>query len=182
MFAIRYTGGESGTRTHTPFPVTHSLANCFLTIRITSPYGCGGWTRTNERTEILAGVKVPCLSNLATPQYIKPSQRTFTFGSNGWACACNHYQRSFHIMRPTFLIILLYIATSYFRVFKRFSFWSKPHGLEPWTRPITTRAMLTSYTRLLIPAATNSLLYGQLEPACTWQHTSLWLYTHYSVY
>lgn len=50
MFAIRYTGGEGETRTHTPFPATNSLANCFLTIRITSPYGCGGWTRTNGRT------------------------------------------------------------------------------------------------------------------------------------
>lgn len=50
MFAIRYTGGEGETRTHTPFPATACLANKFLTIRITSPYGCGGWTRTNGRT------------------------------------------------------------------------------------------------------------------------------------
>ena len=51
MFAIRYTGGEGETRTHTPFPATGSLANFFLTIRITSPYGCGSWTRTNEMQE-----------------------------------------------------------------------------------------------------------------------------------
>lgn len=131
MFAIRYIGGEGGTRTHTLFPVTHSLANCFLTIRITSPYGCGGWTRTNERTEILAGVKVPCLSNLATPQYIKPSQRTFTFGSNGWACACNHFQRSFHIMRPTFLIISYFTLLLHTSVFLRdFLFGRSPTDLN----------------------------------------------------
>lgn len=111
------------------------------------------------------------------------SQRTYTFGSNGWIRVCNHFQRSFHSLRPAVLIISFYIAISYFRAFKRFSFWSKPIGLEPnpSDSPMSQNALHLHQTSN--PCCHQfTVVRTVLNQLVLWQHTSIWLYTHYSVF
>ena len=69
-------------------------------------------------------------------------------------------------------VSICYIAFSYFRTFKRFSFWSMPIGLEPMPSGPQTASLLTSYTRTSNLCRTNSIVvHSIIELACTMRHT-----------
>ena len=81
-------------------------------------------------------------------------------------------------LRPTFQSF--YIAISYFRVFKRFSLWSKPPGLEPRTRSIPTSDAYQLHQTSNLCCHQFAVVRTVLNWLVLWQHTSIWLCTHYS--
>ena len=148
---------------------------------LTSPYGCGGWTRTSN-----ARVKVWCVT-ITPHRNIVERVKGFEPSLSAWRAyvlTVEHYTRIFcnraKGLSPLGAMAGFVFATTssglsspcdqhsnHFTLLLHISVFLRDvlcgrslpdSNREPARYP---RAMLTNYTRLLISAATNSLLYGQ---------------------
>jgi len=90
------------------------------------------------------------------------SRRSFTYGSDGWIRLRTPSQRSFLIHFATSILIILHHFFSS-HTFKRFSFWSKPMGLEPKPSDPLWVNVLSTYTKLLIAATLSGVVRSPME-------------------